>query len=234
MNKKQKLDKLFEEMGKCQKCKNLKSRYEKDYSLINIFEDKEFCKNIPSIWTDWYNRLDADIMIIGQDWGPFSDMKKLNEQYIKKQTKENWINLIETERSNTKKLLAKYIMESSNGKMTNLDKVYITNAIMCARQGDSYRGNNINLKSSTKNCEKFLKTQIEIANPKIILTLGYYPLKALSNIYEFEIQETLKESIMKAPIIKNKSFVIIPLFHPVAQITKYEQLQQYNRIWDYI
>ncbi len=71
----------------------------------------------------WYNRLDTDIMIIGQDWGPFSDMKKLNEQYIKKQTKENWINLIETERSNTKKLLAKYIMESSNGKMTNLDKV---------------------------------------------------------------------------------------------------------------
>jgi len=53
-----------------------------DCSLINIYENSKFAKEIPSIWTDWYNRLDSKIMIIGQDWGPFEDMKKALDDLI--------------------------------------------------------------------------------------------------------------------------------------------------------
>ena len=41
---------------------------------------------------------------------------------------------------------------------------------MCARKGTNYRGDNINLKQSTNNCSQYLVQQIEIVNPKIILT----------------------------------------------------------------
>ncbi len=126
------------------------------------------------------------------------------------------------------------MLESSNGKIDSINDNYITNAIMCGRKGNNYRGNNINLKCSTLNCKEFLLRQIEIVKPKVILTLGYYPLYSLSTIYNFKIENNLTKTIEKYPIIKLASFIIVPLYHPVAQITKEKQMEQYNRIWQYI
>ncbi len=226
-------DELINEMSKCSKCISLKKKDGKDCSLINIYQVDEFCKNIPSVWTDWYNRLDSKIMIIGQDWGPYNDMKRLNDHYRKKPNKENWNYLIEQEKSTTKRLLDYFVRESSKNKY-NLDDIFITNAIMCARKGNNYRGDNIGLKKSTNNCSKYLLKQIDIIKPKVILTLGYYPLLSLSKTYKFNIEKTLKDTINNNPEIILDDFIIIPLYHPVAQIKKSEQLKQYQRIWKYI
>lgn len=219
---------LIQDMGKCNKCLNLQCE---NKSLINIYQDYNFSINIPSIWTDWFNRLNSDIMIIGQDWGPYNDMKKFYN--LLNADKSNWKELIESEKSSTKRMLENFISESSNKKYS-LDNIYITNAIMCARQGENYRGNNIDLKKSTLNCSKYLFRQIEIVKPKVILTLGYFPLLSLSKIFGFDIEKTLKETILKSPEIIIKDFIIIPLYHPVAQINKDEQLKQYKKIWKYI
>ena len=77
MNKTEKYNKLIDEMSICEKCINIKNKNGMDCSLINIYKNKEFSKNIPSIWTDWYNRLDSNVMIIGQDWGPYNDMNNI-------------------------------------------------------------------------------------------------------------------------------------------------------------
>ena len=158
-------------------------------------------------------------------------MKKFSD--LLKSDKSNWQEIIELEKSNTKKLLNYYIKQSSNNNYS-LDDIFITNAIMCARQGDSYRGNNIDLKKSTINCSEYLLKQIDIIKPKVILTLGYYSLLSLSKIYNFKIDRTFKETINKYPEINVNNYVIIPLYHPVAQIKKSEQLEQYKRIWKYI
>lgn len=221
-------------MGKCEQCLSIYSKNNINCSLINIYKDESFSKEIPSIWTDWYNRLNSEIMVIGQDWGPFEDMKKLNKLYRENKTKDNWKLLIEEEKSLTKKGLTKYLIDSSKKKVDTIDHIYITNAIMCARSGNNYRGNNINLKCSTINCSRFLKRQIEIVKPKVILTLGYYPLYSLANIYNFDIEKNLTKTIEKYPVIHCNSFVIVPLYHPVAQIKKEEQLKQYKKIWEYI
>ncbi len=225
---------LIQDMSKCEKCKSIYNKNNLDCSLINIYENSIFAKEIPSIWTDWYNRLDSQIMIIGQDWGPFEDMKKLNEKYLENPTKENWGKLINEEKSLTKKQLTKYLVESSNGKIDSIDHIYITNAIMCGRKGNHYRGDNIHLKCSTLNCKEFLFRQIEIVKPKIILTLGFYPLYALANIYHFKIEENLTKTIERYPVIKERDFVIIPLYHPVAQVKKEKQMEQYKKIWQFI
>ena len=177
---------LLEEMGTCQKCINLRNKNGRDCSLVNIYNNLTFSKNIPSIWTDWFNRLNSEIMIIGQDWGPYLDMKTLHQLYMQNPTKSNWKNLIEQEKSNTKKQLDYYIKESSNNSYSLAD-IFITNAIMCARTGTKYRGDNIDLKQSTDNCSAYLKKQVEIVKPKVILTLGYYPILSLSKSYNFEI-----------------------------------------------
>lgn len=227
-------DELIIDMSKCKKCISMHTKNNIDCSLISIYENTKFAKEIPSIWTDWYNRLDSKIMIIGQDWGPFEDMRKLNEEYWENPKKENWVKLIEDEKSLTKKQLTKYLLESSKGKINSINDIYITNAIMCGRKGNNYRGNNINLKCSTLNCKEFLFKQIEIVKPKVILTLGYYLLYSLSNTYNFKIEENLTKTIEKYPIIEIEDFIIVPLYHPVAQITKEKQMEQYKRIWNYI
>lgn len=226
--KQQEFSDLIKELGCCKLCTKCKCE---NNSLVNFYDDYEFAINIPSIWTDWFNRLDANIMIIGQDWGPFKDMKKFHDMLDDNKT--NWGDVIELEKSNTKKILEKYIKESSNGKYS-LSDCFITNAIMCARQGDNYRGNNINLKRFSENCSKFLYSQIDIVKPKVIITLGYYPLYALAKIFGFNIKKTLRESIEVMPEIRINSYVIIPVYHPVAQIKKEEQFLQYDRIWKYI
>lgn len=231
--KKELYNKLLKDLESCEKCCNLQSKNGKDYSLINIYKDNQFCKNIPSIWTDWFNRLDSKIMIIGQDWGPYNDMKMLNRLYLKNQSKDNWEFLIEQEKSNTKKQLEYYIKESSDNEYT-LKDIFITNAIMCARKGESYRGGNINLKKSTTYCTKYLLKQIEIVNPKVILTLGYYPIYSLSKIYNFDICKNLNETIKNYSEIKVNNYIIIPLFHPIAQVKKDEQIKQYRKIWEFI
>ena len=76
--------------------------------------------------------------------------------------------------------------------------------------------------------------QIEIVKPKVILTLGYYPLMSLANIFDFKIDKTLKETIKNNSLIEVNNYVIIPLFHPVAQIRKSEQLEKYGVIWKYV
>lgn len=103
---------------------------------------------------------------------------------------------------------------------------------MCARKGNNYRGSNINLKVSTCNCSEFLKKQIDIVKPKIILTLRYYPIYSLSMLYSFEISSTLTKTIETYGKIILDNFVIIPLYHPASQIKKEIQLNQYMKIWD--
>lgn len=226
--KQKKLEKLFEELGNCNQCLSFPNL---NKSLINIYQNLDFSVNIPSIWTDWFHRMDSSIMIIGQDWGPYQEMKTLHDKL--NYDKSNWKDLIESEKSNTKKLLAYYIEQSSQGMYT-LDNLFVTNAILCARKGNSYRGDNIDLKKSTLNCSKYLLRQIEIVKPKVIVTLGYYPLLSLASIFGFPISKTLKETIQCYPEIKVCDFVIIPVYHPVAQIKKEEQLKQYQKIWKYV
>jgi len=226
--KQKKLEKLFEELGNCNQCLSFPNL---NKSLINIYQNLDFSVNIPSIWTDWFHRMDSSIMIIGQDWGPYQEMKTLHDKL--NYDKSNWKDLIESEKSNTKKLLAYYIEQSSQGTYT-LDDLFVTNAILCARKGNSYRGDNIDLKKSTLNCSKYLLRQIEIVKPKVIVTLGYYPLLSLASIFGFPISKTLKETIQCYPEIKVCDFVIIPVYHPVAQIKKEEQLKQYQKIWKYV
>ena len=132
----------------------------------------------------------------------------------------------------TKKMLENYLIQFF--KDEKLDKIYITNAIMCAIKGNNYRGNNIKLKDSTKNCLEYIKIQIDIVNPKVILTLGYYPLYSLSQIFKFNIEKQLTDTIKKQSYFKVDNIVIIPLYHPTAQVKREIQLQQYKKIWNFI
>lgn len=164
-------------------------------------------------------------------------MRKLKESFLKDPSENYWNRLIESEKSLTKRNLTKFLLKSSEKaniflKEDFLNEIFITNAIMCARQGTNYRSNNIKIKESTQNCSEFLKQQIEIVKPKIILTLGYYPLYSLSKIFGFPILNNLSSTIAQYPFVKVDDYLIIPLYHPAAQVNEQIQLKQYEYIWN--
>lgn len=214
---------LIKEIGKCRSCINLASK-----SLINFY-DSDMSLNVPSIWTDWLNHLDSEIMVIGQDWGPFSDMEAL---YKRLKKGEDSYKLINEEKSLTKRNLIKFFtLTNENFDINNL---FITNAIMCARMGDNYRGSNIDLKYSSLECRNFLLRQIDIVKPKVIVTLGYYPLLSLSKIFGFDIDINLTKTIENLSVIDLGQYIIIPVYHPAAQISTEKQIEQYKKIWNYV
>lgn len=133
-------------------------------------------------------------------------------------------------------MLTKFLVESAKicHATISMDDIFITNAIMCARRGNNYRGDNIDLLKSTIYCSGFLKRQVEIVKPKVIVTLGYYPLLSFATVYGFDISHKLSDVIRDMPVIKQEDFVIIPCYHPTAQIKSEVQLARYQTIWHFL
>ena len=249
-NKRKKFEELKERIKVCENCCD-KQDEDIPNHLINIFS-KDLDDKIPTIWTDWRNRLDAKIMIVGQDWGPIKDMLRYKEECEKlwkgkeKQRAPIWEEFVSRQESTTNKRMTNYMIESAKEyglkfEKEDMRKIYVTNAILCARKGNEYRGNkNCNVSKYTRYCSYFLKEQIKIVHPKVILTLGYYPLKALSQEYSFPIEKTLEQTILKLQkdVItireEGSEIEIIPTWHPVAQIKRERQIENYKKIWKFV
>ena len=58
--------------------------------------------------------------------------------------------------------------------------------------------------------------------------------QVIKKVEQINSENKKKDSIIKEQEIKINDFIIIPLYHPVEQIKKSEQLEQYKRIWKYI
>lgn len=254
MGKEELLIELFKNIKKCTKCEKFNSKIkEKDESngLINIFRDAKIGLNIPSIWTDWLNRGDSQLMIVGQDWGPYVDMVKLHDKYCDlvaegQDKRKAWSDIVNEPESMTKKMMKEFIIKSA--KQTGiivdeeiLNSFYVTNAVLCARRGNNYRGNNnFKPKLCTENCTDNLKKEIEILKPLVIVTLGYWPFYSIAKSYNISIYKTLKENLERySSDISNiinisngkKPIYVVPVYHPTAQIKKLEQISYYCLIW---
>lgn len=91
----------------------------------------------------------------------------------------------------------------------NRSDIFVTNAVLCnPRDAD---GNNSTPNSDeVRNCSHFLQKQIELINPKIIVTLGASALSALRTIKEHNF--LLKDHVRTSN--KWNERILIPLYHP--------------------
>jgi uracil-DNA glycosylase family 4 len=87
--------------------------------------------------------------------------------------------------------------------------LFITNAALCNPKDDS--GNNSTpTDAEIKACSGFLREQIDLVNPKIVVTLGAVALKAVSYIEPHAL--TLKNGIRTSQRWYNRE--LVPLYHP--------------------
>lgn len=88
-------------------------------------------------------------------------------------------------------------------------KIFVTNSVLCNPRDES--GNNSTpTKLEIQNCAFFLKEQIEIINPKIVVTLGSTALESTRYVLSHSL--ILKEHVRTANQWLNR--ILIPLYHP--------------------
>jgi uracil-DNA glycosylase len=95
--------------------------------------------------------------------------------------------------------------------------IFITNAVLC-----NPLANGNNRRPTTKeidNCYSYLKSTLELVNPKVVVTLGGVGLDAINRLLGTRYK--LAEVIGKPQ--KTKNFTLLPLYHPSPRVTNWKR-----------
>lgn len=88
-------------------------------------------------------------------------------------------------------------------------ELFITNAVLCNPK-DANGNNSTPTETEIANCASFLKRQIDLVNPKIVVTLGAIALRATACIEPHKL--VLKDSVRTSSAWYGRE--LVPLYHP--------------------
>jgi uracil-DNA glycosylase family 4 len=97
-------------------------------------------------------------------------------------------------------------------KLTRAE-IFITNAVLCNPRKES-GANRKPTSEEIKNCSEFLRRQIALIDPPVVVTLGAVALAALGSVAQHEF--TLKESAGR--VLRWHERLLVPLYHPSPQV----------------
>ncbi|HKC66498.1 MAG TPA: uracil-DNA glycosylase [Pyrinomonadaceae bacterium] len=108
--------------------------------------------------------------------------------------------------------------------------IFITNAVLCNPRKSS-GANRKPTGLEVLNCSDFLRRQIELIDPPVIVTLGAVSLDALRRIRYHHL--SLKESV--GQVYEWSGRLLVPVYHPSPQVLcshrrEHEQLRDYKAI----
>lgn len=125
-------------------------------------------------WTRLHGDMDAEIMVVGQDWG---DTNYYNKHCGLDDLRNPTMVALE-------KLLCKAGFELSLQSYDHGSRgLFLTNAILCLKSGGLQAAVN---PTWFHNCGKlFLRAQVEIVSPRVVVALGERAYKAIAQTFEF-------------------------------------------------
>jgi len=252
------LDMLMHEVKDCDLCCRDGGSIKPDKILKNFIAERPDSPRYggcPNLWTDWANRLESKIAVVGQDWG--CEEGKVGINHLRQQYEdlvndsgnheEIWrlkrIPLVEDKA--TPKMIKFFKISSALEGLPGLpgnfsDELFLTNAILCVRRGPIYSGSgNIDPKMSSMNCQTFLRRQLYIVRPIVVITFGRYALSSLGQIKESQtLLFRIKEIHSASPgyiktYIKGVPMSIVPVFHPSwpQNRNNEQQVEDYRYLW---
>jgi|GEM_PF-898035 len=186
MNKHEKYIKLVEDVRHCTLC----DQYPVNGKNGQITLTHDTGRRHINLWAEWQGSLDAEILMIGQDWGYIEGerMGLAGEDYTRKLEKyiDDGNIYCEFDGGNTATdFRTIYLFEQALGidARNRNDKLFFTNSIQCYKTGG--------LSEDTspkwfKLCnENYVKRLIAIIQPKVIITVGKSALLGLQQCGEF-------------------------------------------------
>lgn len=168
------------------------------------YKNHEAPPNEIGAWSRWQGNLNADLMIVAQDWGSENSYKlqKGWDVYKSNNSAVTNMNIIE--------LMKSIGLELEKPEVHDQDQRYFfTNAALCMREGEREQGN---AKSSWfNNCAPLLKRQIKIVHPKVVVALGQVPFYSIMKAFNKPYPSNKFTNMVNS----KKAFEIIPGTHLV-------------------
>lgn len=179
-SKKERFEQLIIRRKKCDRC----SKFCKNENwLYNSSSEAELeCDSIGR-WTCWNGNLDAELMIVGQDWGTKNHLEEFREEQKKYG--------LPYEKDNTTNLNLAACIKQINSDWDILAKkdiennerypLFFTNEILCYKD-EKYMNAKIPASCYKKCTEEFLLEEIDIVEPKAIVLLGSDAFKNFARV----------------------------------------------------
>lgn len=196
---------LVERRKACRACDRL------DMTNPSVCDGGQYDTEHIGPWTQWQGRLDAELMVIGQDWGSVKYYRD-NRGTDDSANKTN---------ANLKMLLA------SVGYGLG-DRLYFTNAVLCLKEGSM----NERVKAGCfRNCGiGFLKPQIELVQPRVVVTLGRLAYRAVMHAYDRRPQASMRDAVKTHEVIGSST--LFPMYHCGPLGTRSRSLVQQKGDWE--
>ncbi len=239
------LDKLYLKLASDKGYQNIEAKRKgvvTGIPLVNQFSKNEF---IPNVWFDWKYSIDASVIIIGQDWGPYIELNKIISRYKKHHQEESFSYddfLLNTFHSRTENFILKALAETcpkANVSKKDFLKMFMfTVAVLFTRTGKHFRGNhNFDPKQSADHSYPYLKEQLDLVKPKVIITLGGLSLDQIERYFDMNLEGknlTDKISKLEEGYVCVNDIVWIPNFHPAAHVSPRLQKEIWSVVWDFV
>lgn len=158
-------------------------------------------------WSSWQGRLDADLVVVGQDYSDvqyFEDRKGIEDP--KNRTNVNLVHL----------LGSIGIDVSLPGTRTGNEAVFFTNAILCLKAG----GMGAPVKSAWfRECgSRFLRKQLELLPAKAVVALGQRAYDAILDSFRLR-RQSLRDALALPGIRLPTGATVIAVYHCSSRVT---------------
>ncbi|MBS1643444.1 MAG: uracil-DNA glycosylase family protein [Bacteroidetes bacterium] len=172
-----------------------------DTEIFNPSELKIAFDEHLNAWGYWHGNLNADILLIGQDFGDYN-------YYINNDGKDDPTNATNVKLSYLFGELGIDIGQSDNPN-TNA-KLYFTNAVLGVKKG----GMAAPIKKAwyADTAKKFIKPLIQLIEPKTIIAMGSKAYEVISIIYNLD-QKRMKEVVDTNPILLDDNKKLFVVYH---------------------
>lgn len=153
-------------------------------------------------WTRWLGDLNADVMVVGQDWGDwraFTTQRGDNHAY-----------------SATNDFLRELLLSIGvNTRDPRTDDpsrgVFLTNAILCFK--DAGCQGPVRDQWFTNCGRLFLRPQIELIQPKAVICLGERAFRAVLKAFEIPCTLSFKDAVEGKGIPLPQGSIVFPVYH---------------------
>jgi Uracil DNA glycosylase superfamily len=170
--------------------------------LTNPSAFPDFDKDEIGAWSLWQNGLDADILLVGQDWGGvdyFTGHHGVDED--KNPTNKNLTRLFQS--------IGISVEGPETGKKN--PRLFFTNAILCLKPGGLTTP--IEKNYATVCSSKFLKPLIDLIEPKVVIGLGTFAYESIAASYDLPILPFMKAVENPDGFLIGKSSRLFPVYH---------------------
>lgn len=153
-------------------------------------------------WSIWQNSLDADVLLVGQDWGGvdyFTRHKGRDEDA--NPTNRNLMTLFGS--------INIPVSGPESGKRN--PRLFFNNVILCMKEGGLT--NPLEKKYAPACCSRFLKPLINLIEPRVVIALGTFAYEAIAESYGV-VRVPFREAVERpAGFRLNPRSWMFPVFH---------------------